>query len=96
MVLQRGCRRLRSLLVNVVIRVPANHDNSHLAGGTSGADLIDEELEEANHYSSMVVAAASRSSDVNDRLGDVVHKASKVAGHHSGFDHSSNISQAVG
>ncbi len=82
------------IAANAIIHTLANHDNTDEVGELN-AELIDEALDEANHRVIAAAAHWSKGADFHFRLGDVVHDASTVNDHPSGFDCTRNISESV-
>lgn len=82
------------IAASAVINTLANHDNRDEVGELN-AELIDEELEEANHHVTMAIADWFRAAQFHYKLDDVVYDVSTVNDHPSGFDCTRNTSQNI-
>ncbi len=89
-----GALAYAHIAANAVIGTLADHDNSDEVGELD-ADLIDEQLEEANHDVTMAVAHWFRGAAFHFQLGEVVHDVSTVNDRPSGFDCTRNTSESV-
>ena len=89
-----GALAYAHIAANAVIGTLADHDNSDEVDELD-ADLIDEQLEEANHDVAMAVAHWFRGADNHRQLNQVVHDVSTVNDHPSGFDCTRNTSESV-
>ena len=82
------------IAANTVIHTLANHDNRDEVGEFN-ADLIDEELEEANHRVAKALTNWFGAAEFHSKLGDMVYDVSTVNDHPSGFDCTRDTSQNV-